>query len=398
MNGSGLIDVILIVLLVWQFVSGWQRGFLGTLLSLLGLVGGAAVAIGILPALPTDRGPLADPAVRALFTLALLITLTSIGYRLGVLLARRLRPAEPLSGATSALGGLLGGLLAVAVTAVLVWSLGVSARGTDSPIASAVGRSTVLRSIDQVVPDRTTRLFAPLERALDQQGFPRVFEGLGVERIRGIEAPDQGVAADPRVRAASESVLKITATSRRCGSADEGSGWVAADGLVVTNAHVVAGAEALRVEDRSGRAWEGSVVRFDPRRDVAVVRVDGLPLAPIPQGGQLDRGDSSVVAGYPWDGPLTLGAARVREVLTARGADIYGSPGVAREMYAVRGTVVPGNSGGPLLTPSGAVVGVVFAKSTDHPDTGYVLTNDEIAPVLAGAGAAEPVATGACVG
>ena len=398
MNGSGLIDVILIVLLVWQFVSGWQRGFLGTLLSLLGLVGGATVAIGIMPALPTDRGPLADPAIRALFTLALLITLTSIGFRLGVLLARRLRPEEPLSGATSALGGLFGGLLAVGVTSVLVWSLGVSARGTDSPIASAVGRSTVLRSIDQVVPDRTTGLFAPLERALDQQGFPRVFEGLGVERIRGIQAPDQGVAADPRVRAASESVLKITATSRTCGSADEGSGWVAADGLVVTNAHVVAGAEALRVEDRSGRAWAGSVVRFDPRRDVAVIRVDGLPLAPIPQGGRLGRGDSSVVAGYPWDGPLTLGAARVREVLTARGADIYGSPGVTREMYAVRGTVVPGNSGGPLLTPSGTVAGVVFAKSTDHPDTGYVLTNDEIAPVLAGSGEAAPVATGACVG
>jgi S1-C subfamily serine protease len=104
------------------------------------------------------------------------------------------------------------------------------------------------------------------------------------------------------------------------------------------------------------------------------------------------------VAGFPLDGPYRLDAARVREVVQARGSDIYGSPGASREVYSLFARVRPGNSGGPLLSGSGDVVGVIFAKSLDDNSTGYALTLDEARPVLdAAASATTPVGTGPCV-
>jgi S1-C subfamily serine protease len=139
------------------------------------------------------------------------------------------------------------------------------------------------------------------------------------------------------------------------------------------------------------------VVIFDPRRDLAVLAVPNLAAPALPLGRQLSRGDSAVVAGFPLDGPYRLDAARVRTVLDARGADIYGDPGTVREVYSLFARVQPGNSGGPLLSKTGAVVGIVFAKSLDDESTGYALTLDEAAPVLRkGRNATAAVGTGGC--
>jgi S1-C subfamily serine protease len=146
-----------------------------------------------------------------------------------------------------------------------------------------------------------------------------------------------------------------------------------------------------------GREYPAQIVVFDPERDLAVLDVDGLTAAPLRLGGALSAGDESVVAGFPLDGPYRLDPARVRRTLTATGSDIYGQPGVTREIYSLYARVEPGNSGGPLLTSSGEVVGVVFAKSLDDPTTGYALTLNEARPVLeAAAGASQPVPTGGC--
>jgi S1-C subfamily serine protease len=146
-----------------------------------------------------------------------------------------------------------------------------------------------------------------------------------------------------------------------------------------------------------GREYSAQIVVFDPERDLAVLAVDGLTAAPLRLGGTLAIGDESVVAGFPLDGPYRLDPARVRRTLTATGSDIYGQPGVTREIYSLFARVEPGNSGGPLLTPTGEVVGVVFAKSLDDPSTGYALTLTEARPVLdAAADASQPVDTGGC--
>jgi len=139
------------------------------------------------------------------------------------------------------------------------------------------------------------------------------------------------------------------------------------------------------------------VVVFDPRRDLAVLSVPGLPAPALTQGPDLQRSSSAIVAGFPLDGPYRLDSARVRDVLTAKGADIYGSPGAVREVYSLYARVQPGNSGGPLLSPGGEVVGVVFARSLDDDNTGYALTLDEARPVLDAANSSSsPVNTGRC--
>jgi S1-C subfamily serine protease len=177
-----------------------------------------------------------------------------------------------------------------------------------------------------------------------------------------------------------------------------GSGWVLSPGRVVTNAHVVAGADTVRVRVRdTGRERDARVVAFDPRRDVAVLDVPGLDAGRLTQGAPLDSGDAAVVAGFPGDDGLWVGAARVRGTLTARGEDIYGRTGVVREIYSLRAQVRRGASGGPVLDQQGRVVGMVFATSLDDPDTGYALTLEELAPVLQrGTTATDRVGTGDC--
>ena len=197
---------------------------------------------------------------------------------------------------------------------------------------------------------------------------------------------------------AATSIVKITGVAASCNRGQEGSGWVVAPERVVTNAHVVAGTSSDHVRIQgTGRSYDASVVVFDPQRDLAVLSVPGLPAPALTQGPNLKRSDSAIVAGFPLDGPYRLDPARVRDTLTATGADIYGNPGAVREVYSLFARVEPGNSGGPLLSVSGEVVGIVFAKSLDDDQTGYALTLDEARPVLEAAGSAfSPVSTGGC--
>ena len=129
-----------------------------------------------------------------------------------------------------------------------------------------------------------------------------------------------------------------------------------------------------------------------------MLSVPGLPLPPLPLGGELQRGDSAAVPGFPLDGPYRVVSARVRAKLDARGLDIYGRERVVREIYSLAAVVQPGNSGGPLLDTDGRVVGVIFAKSLEDNATGYALTLAEAKPVLDEAtSAGAEVGTGACV-
>jgi S1-C subfamily serine protease len=139
-------------------------------------------------------------------------------------------------------------------------------------------------------------------------------------------------------------------------------------------------------------------VYFDPRADVAVLRVPGLDATPLAfADAEAGTGDAAAVAGYPLGGPYQVAAARVRALIIGRGEDIYGSSGVDREVYAFRGEVRHGNSGGPLLDPTGRVLGMVFGTDVREGETGYALTGASLGAVIHGAtDLGKPVDTGPC--
>ncbi len=394
-----IIDVVLAVLLLSYAVTGYRQGLLVSTMSLVGFLSGGALGMWLLPQL-LERwtGVGGNVMWHTVLLVFGVFVMASVGQGLAVSVGARMRRHLRLRPAR-ALDAVLGGVASLVAVSILVWFVAGAVRGgAPAPLARAIGTSRILQTIDRAIPAQTTSLFAGFRAVLDREGFPRVFEGVGVEPIPPVARPNQAVTASSGVAGAARSVVKVTGVAAACNRGQEGSGWVLAPGRVVTNAHVVAGMAAPQVRVHgTGRSYDARVVVFDPRRDLAVLAVPGLAAPPLPLGRQLSRGDGAVVAGFPLDGPYRLDAARVRTVLDARGADIYGDPGTVREVYSLFARVQPGNSGGPLLSRTGAVVGIVFAKSLDDESTGYALTLDEAAPVLKQArNATAAVGTGGC--
>ena len=399
MSGSTALDLTLLLLLGAYAWSGWRQGFVSALLGLVGLVGGAVIAVRFVPGLLEDHaGIYQETTAGVIALLAAVVAFALLGQGLMLLLARRFRDVVTAPAARAVDSAL--GLLAVLVSAMLVvWVVAGAVTAAGPTVArDLVSRSVVVSALDEIVPSSADGLVVDLTQALDRSVFPKVFEGLGPEPIAPVEAPDGAVTTDPDVTRALASVVHVRAESDACEQAQVGSGWVVSRGRVATNAHVVAGADRVTVSVRgTGREHSARVVAFDPRRDVAVLDVSDLSAPTVGQGTPLVTGSQAALAGFPGDHGLWVGAARVRDVLLAKGADIYGNPGVSRQIYSLRAEVRRGASGGPVIDRRGDVVGMVFATSLDDPDTGYALTLDEVAPVLQrGVIASTPVSTGAC--
>jgi S1-C subfamily serine protease len=209
--------------------------------------------------------------------------------------------------------------------------------------------------------------------------------------------PNDALSNAPAVTAAHASVFKIYGTATRCSRSIEGSGFVFAPNRVLTNAHVVAGTSKVSIQTANG-PLAARVVVYDPETDVAVLDVPGLTAPALTLAGSpAATGSDAVVLGYPEDGAFTIGPSRIRALETISGHDIYGAGNITRQIYSIRGIVRSGNSGGPLITADGVVLGIVFATALDSSDTGFVLTNAQIAPdVEKGRTATTAVGTGAC--
>lgn len=399
MSGSVLLDLVLLLLLVLYAWSGYRQGLLSAAFGLVGLVGGAFLVLRFLPDLMRDHLDLdTGTATGAVVLVVGVLAVASLGQALMLLVASRLRDRVRAPAART-LDSLFGMVAVLAASVLVLWVVAGAVR-TSGPVAlrQVVARSAVVTAVDDLMPPGAGGLVDRVTEALDREGFPRVFEGLGPEPISSVAAPDPDLAGSPEVRTALASVVHVRAESRRCGQVQVGSGWVAADGYVVTNAHVVAGSSSVSLSvDGTGPERSAVVVAFDPERDVAVLAVGDLAAPALPEGEDLARGDDAVVAGFPGDRGLVVGAARVRDVLEARGADIYGRPGAERTIYSLRADIRRGASGGPVLDERGQVVGMVFATSLDDAGTGYALTLGEVDPVLAqGVAATSAVSTQDC--
>jgi S1-C subfamily serine protease len=210
-----------------------------------------------------------------------------------------------------------------------------------------------------------------------------------------VAPPSSKIARDPKVREGAASTVKILGTA--CGLGVEGSGWIAADGVVVTNAHVVAGQEDTTVQlGGEGPRHDADAIWFDPRNDLAILRSSGLSgVRSLRMREDAPVGTSGAVVGYPGNGPLTIRPARLGATSTVVSEDSYGRGPVRRRVTALRGTVKSGNSGGPVIDGKGRVLTTVFASTTgDGPRGGYGVPDSIVRAALGRAG--ERVDTGPC--
>jgi S1-C subfamily serine protease len=292
-----------------------------------------------------------------------------------------------------------GAALGVVAALVAFWLIGsLLVLGPSQGVSRQLAKSRVLRWANDVrePPD----LLAVLQQYLDTSGFPQVFVGIPPEIGGDVDLPSNKLARRA-VRAARDSTLRVVVQA--CGGTQLGTGWVSAPETVVTNAHVVAGGGTVAVEKEAEvgtGGLEGRVVLFDPRLDLAIIRVAGLDSPELPLLTEdLESGSPGATLGYPGaeQGGFVSSAAAVQTVFNARGRDIYSRDEVLREIYELRARVQQGDSGGPFVTPQGEVAGVIFAASTTDGSAGYALTGSEVQDeVERGASLRVPVGTGRC--
>jgi S1-C subfamily serine protease len=388
------VDGIIVLAALAYAYGGYRNGAIVGAFSLAGFLGGSVVGAQLARPLGShllggrSQVPVAIVCVLVVAIIGQLIAVTIAGQ-----LRRRLtwRPVKALDSTIGAALGVLSVLL-------VAWMVAVPLASSPYPsLVDAIDRSVVVRHVDDVMPEPVRNVYSSLRNFIDRSGFPPVLGDLHSTHIVEVGVPDPAVLNSVAVAKAKTSVLKIYSQAPSCDRGIEGSGFVYAPQHILTNAHVVAGASSFSVQTANG-SLKATVVSFDPNRDVAVLYVPGLKVAPLAFAPlPAVTNDSSVVVGYPEDGPFNAQSARVRDREEVAGRDIYGDKAVDREIYAIRSTVRSGNSGGPLLTPAGAVLGMVFATALNSNDTGYVLTDAEISANAAAARTATgPVATGHC--
>ncbi|WP_309070557.1 MarP family serine protease [Arthrobacter sp.] len=391
MFGFTLLDIILILVLIGYLITGLKNGFLVTL---GGIIGFAAGAVAAFFAIPLVSAWVTDDAWRLAAVIATALILVIIGQALGAGLGRALS-SRAGSVPIRVIDRLLGGVTNVVVAALVLAMLAFSISTMGVPLLSqSIASSKVITTIDTVTPSPVRAWMAEVRSIAVADGIPTLLEG--VAPATPAPVPDASVDT-PELAAASQSVLRIAGTAFQCGQNQTGSGFIVAPGRVVTNAHVVAGVNQPVVEAPGGGAVPGSVVYFDPVRDIAVIAVDGLDRAPLALGEALDTGDTAAFAGYPAGGPFQIQPASVQNRSDVLVENIYGADPTAVDVYTLAANVQQGNSGGPLLDLQGRVAGVIFAKSTSDVPVGYALTLDELRPVVEQAsGLNEPVSAGQC--
>jgi len=372
-----VLDVVLVLAAVGAAVGGYRLGFVARATSWAGLALGVTVgALALPPLLRQVRG--SSDVTIALVAIAALVGSALLGQALGLVLGTRLHVALP-HGPVRRVDKAVGALLGIVGLLVALWLLLPTLADVPGVTSEQARGSVIARKVNALFPEAPDTLQA-LRRLVGDNPFPQVFEALR-------PSPDPGVV--PRASGLSDSLAATVAASivkiegEACSRIQEGSGFFVADDLVVTNAHVVAGEDDSDVILADGSRLDGTVVAFDPARDLAVLRTSGADRAPL----RLDRaevGTSGGVFGHPRGGPLEISPFEVGEEITAVGTDIYDSSRSERDVLVLAADLAPGDSGGALVDPRGQVVGVAFAIAPDRPSVAYALAVDEVTAVLSG--------------
>lgn len=383
--------MLLLVLIVVAGYTGYRRGFTLQAFGFGGLLIGLVAGVLIAPLL---AGSMNSPAARAGVVALVVLAVAAVGNAAGWFVGMRARTK-----ATSRFGqadAVAGSAVAVVASVLAIWFLALNlVNGPFPALSEEIRGSAVVRGLDAALPEPPS-LLAQARRLFNRFGFPDVFSGIPPLPAEPVDPPSQAQAR-AAVDAAASSTVQVLGNA--CDLIQEGSGFVAADGYVVTNAHVVAGVDDPQIRTAAGGDESAATVMFDPDLDIAVLHVATTPGPPLRLATEpLDRGAPGAVLGFPGGGPLQAHRAAVRRTFDAVGRDIYSRDQVERLVVELQTLVRPGNSGGPFVLADGRVGGVVFAASSSDEDVGYAIAAGEIDDALANAvGRTSEVDTGPCV-
>jgi S1-C subfamily serine protease len=375
------LDWIIVAFVLLMAVWGYLQGLVVSALSLGGFALGAFVGSRVGPLLLAGGSSSPYAPLFSLVTALMIGGLAAVLFEaMGEGIRRRLsfRFADVID-------GIGGALLVAALGLALVWIVGAVALQTPGArkFRKDIQRSLILSKLNEALPPSGSILNA-LSRA---DPFPRI-PGPQAD----VPPPTGRILADPAVRAAHASVVKVLGTA--CGLSVQGSGWVASGGVVVTNAHVVAGENDTTVHTDGGPQLDAQAILFDVHNDVAVLRVDGLGAPALKGHPNAPPGEPVAILGYPQDGPYHASPGRLGPTETVISNDAYGQGPIRRRMTAIRGNIRSGNSGGPVVDAQGRVVATVFAATTRGPRGGFGIPTGIVESDVAAARG--PVSTGPC--
>lgn len=390
-----IVDAVFVVLVLIALFSGWRQGAFAAVLSALGVAAGLVCSVAIAPHLVqlTDSS-----ALRFILALALMFLLVGLGNLVGGLLGARLRDRIRWRGSLI-IDSLIGSLFHAMATVLVAWLVAIPiATNVGGSVSQGLKHSHALGFVDKHTPEIIAHVPSKMAALLNESGLPPLVSPFSEARAREVAAPNIKVEDTALVERLRPAVVHVMGESQQCSRRLMGSGFAVDDNHVVTNAHVVAGTNSVRLDTVAG-VQDAVVVYYNPSLDIAVLRSEHLGLSTLAWATEDARsGDDAIVMGFPQSGPFEAAPARVADKFSIAGPNIYATGRVERESYSVRGNIRQGNSGGPLVNTNGEVLGVVFGASVDKTDIGYALTAREVTSAIGDlTQLSEGVDTGECV-
>lgn len=380
-----MVDVFLVLMVVGAGVLGWRRGLS------VSIAAGLVFTAAGLPFAALAAG-IGRPAPALAFLLGGMLGLVPFALRLEAFSdwLDELLDSEALKLADK-VGGMVVNTFVAATIGWFVAALASIAPG-DSPTLSAMRSSAVFGALVEAVPPQ-----GALGVVVLRSGLVPALNGPLVLA----EDPDPASATKPEVLEARRSVLQVRSTA--CNRIVTGTGWVAGPGIVVTNAHVVAGSRKSFLS--GGPQYTGAaatVTAFDPINDIAVLVLDAGQNAQLPPVlrivQRVQHGEPAAVIGFPLGGLQTAEAARIDRVASFDVEPLTGGATSPANILAFRAKVQPGNSGGPVVAEDGTVLGLVVAQALgQRTEAAYGVPSADLLKAIAAGSSRVPAATGRCL-
>ncbi len=386
-----IVDLVILLFLVSSMIRGYEIGSVRQIFSTVGFFGGLFLGAWIEPHFTHLAHTALSRSWLALsITCGFALIFLFVGEYVGFIIKTKMIRHE-IDKIDRGLGTVVGAVTLLGT----VWIIGGILINLPFPsFQSQLKSSSIIRLLNQHLPS-APNVVADLSHVIDPNGFPKVFIGNEPAPLNpNVSLPPLG-SLTAAVTKDEPSVVKIL--GRGCGGIVEGSGFIVAPNIVATNAHVVAGVAHPYVVDQSGEHL-ATPIWFDPNLDLSILTTSDLTGKPLSiANSTVKLGTDGAVLGFPGGGNFMADPAVVLDDFSATGRNIYDQGNTNRDVYEIKATVIPGNSGGPLINSNGTVIGIVFAESTTYNQVGYALTTPQVLTEIQQAEARnQATSTGSC--